>query len=228
MHDAPPTTPAAPDRDRQVRMSEVYVSVQGESTHVGKPCVFVRLTGCNLRCRWCDSTFTFTGGAWRDVDEVAAEAHAYGVRTVEVTGGEPLVQRGAIPLMRRLVALGHEVLLETSGSRSIADVPPEVKVILDLKPPGSGEERANLWSNIELLRPKDEVKFVIASRADFDWAADVVRRHGLNERCPVLFSPVWGEVEPLALVEWILASKLDVRFQLQLHKVLWHPDQRGV
>jgi 7-carboxy-7-deazaguanine synthase len=228
MHDAPPSSSADPDRDRQVRMSEVYVSVQGESTHVGKPCVFVRLTGCNLRCTWCDSTFTFTGGAWRDVDAVADEAHAFGVKTVEVTGGEPLVQRAAIPLMRRLIALGHDVLLETSGSRSIAEVPDEVHIILDLKPPGSGEERANLWSNLDLLRPKDEVKFVIASRADFDWSADVVRRYALTERCPVLFSPVWGEVEPLDLVGWILASGLDVRFQLQLHKVLWHPEQRGV
>jgi 7-carboxy-7-deazaguanine synthase len=221
-------TTASVDRSRSVRMSEVYVSVQGESTHVGKPCVFVRLNGCNLRCSWCDSTFTFTGGAWRDIDDVVAEARAFGVRTIEVTGGEPLVQKGAIPLMQRLVDLGHEVLLETSGSRSIADVPAEVHVILDLKPPGSGEDRANLWSNIPLLKAKDEVKFVIASREDYLWSRDVVRRESLTAVCPVLFSPVWGAVDPKDLVAWILEDHLDVRFQLQIHKVVWPPDARGV
>lgn len=216
------------DRTRSVRMSEVYASVQGESTHVGKPCVFVRLNGCNLRCTWCDSTFTFTGGAWRDIDDVVAEAHAFGIRTVEVTGGEPLVQKGAIPLLQRLLGLGHEVLLETSGSRSIADVPDGVHIILDLKPPGSGEDRANLWSNVPLLRSKDEVKFVIASREDYVWSREVVRTHDLRSRCEVLFSPVFGAIDPKDLVDWIVADRLDVRFQLQIHKVIWPPDARGV
>lgn len=216
------------DRTRSVRMSEVYASVQGESTHVGKPCVFVRLNGCNLRCTWCDSTFTFTGGAWRDIDDVVAEAHAFGIRTVEVTGGEPLVQKGAIPLLQRLLDLGHEVLLETSGSRSIADVPDGVHIILDLKPPGSGEDRANLWSNVPLLRSKDEVKFVIASREDYVWSREVVRTHDLRSRCEVLFSPVFGAIDPKDLVDWIVADRLDVRFQLQIHKVIWPPDARGV
>lgn len=216
------------DRAQQVRMSEVYLSVQGESTHVGKPCVFVRLTGCNLRCTWCDSVFTFTGGTWRSIDDVVAEAHAFGVRTVEVTGGEPLVQKAVIPLMERLLALGHEVLLETSGSRPIDDVPDGVHVILDLKPPDSGEVASNLVSNLARLDAGDEVKAVIASRRDYEWARDQVNTHRLPERCTVLFSPVWGAVDPKDLIAWILADRLDVRFQLQLHKVVWPKDERGV
>jgi 7-carboxy-7-deazaguanine synthase len=215
--------------DRRLRVTEVYASVQGESTHVGKPCVFIRLTGCNLRCTWCDSSFTFTGGQHRSIDDVVAEAHAFGIHTVEVTGGEPLVQRGAPALMSELIALGHEVLLETSGSRSIAEVPPEVRIILDFKPPDSGEARANLWSNVALLRAKDEVKFVIASRADYEWSRSVVAEHGLDRRVgAVLFSPVWGAVSPVELAGWIVDDRLPVRFQLQLHKVLWPADARGV
>lgn len=215
--------------DRRLRVTEIYASVQGESTHVGKPCVFVRLTGCNLRCTWCDSTFTFTGGEHRDLEGVAQEAHRHGIHTVEVTGGEPLVQRNAPALMQRLLDLGHEVLLETSGSRSIADVPDGVRIILDFKPPDSGEDRANLWENVDLLRTKDEVKFVIASRADYEWSRDVVRRHALDEKVgAVLFSPVWGQVRPVDLANWIVEDRLPVRFQLQLHKILWPADARGV
>ena len=210
-------------------MTEVYASVQGESTHVGKPCVFVRLAGCNLRCTWCDSAFTFTGGTWRPIADVAAEAHAFGIRTVEVTGGEPLVQRGAIPLMQALLDLGHEVLLETSGSRAIAGVPDGVHVILDLKPPDSGEARANLWANVEELRPKDEVKFVIASRGDYEWSREITRTHRLDERVgAVLFGAAFGLVDPVALAGWIVEDRLPVRFQLQLHKALWPPNERGV
>lgn len=210
-------------------MSEVYASVQGESTHVGKPCVFVRLTGCNLRCTWCDSTFTFTGGVHRDWEDVAQEAHALGIHTVEITGGEPLVQRNAIPLMQRLVELGHEVLLETSGSRDIGPVPAEVHVILDLKPPDSGEVEANLWSNVALLRPHHEVKLVIASRRDYEWARAVVAEHGLAERvAAVIFSPAWGLVDLAALAGWIVEDRLPVRMGLQLHKVVWDPEARGV
>ena len=215
-------------RDRRVRITEVYASVQGESTHVGKPCVFVRLTGCPLRCVWCDSEFTFTGGQVRDVDQVVAEAHALGIHTIEVTGGEPLVQPTAIPLMQKLLDLGHEVLLETSGALSIADVPDAVHVIMDLKCPDSGEEARNHWANIELLRSHHEVKFVIASRRDYEWSRDVVREHSLNERCECLFSPAWGDVDPKELVDWILEDRLPVRFQLQLHKAIWPPDERGV
>jgi 7-carboxy-7-deazaguanine synthase len=220
--------PVGRDRSQELRITEVYASIQGESTHVGKPCTFVRLTGCNLRCTWCDSAYTFTGGTWQTIEEVLEKVHALGVRTVEVTGGEPLVQRGCVPLLQRLVAAGYEVLLETSGSRDIAAVPPEVHVILDLKPPDSGEVEANLWSNLVLLRPHHEVKVVIASRRDFDWGAEAVRAHRLAERCTVLFSPVWGAVEPAALVRWILDARLDVRFQLQLHKVVWPAETQGV
>lgn len=203
--------------------------MQGESTHVGKPCVFVRLTGCNLRCSWCDSAFTFTGGAWRELEEVALEAHGFGIHTVEVTGGEPLLQPGAIPLMQRLIDLGHEVLLETSGSRPIADVPDGVHVIMDLKPPDSGEVEANLWANLDELRAKDEIKIVLASRRDYEWARDAIRDHRLHERCgAVLLSPAWGLIEPRDLVEWMLQDHLPARLQLQLHKVVWPADARGV
>jgi 7-carboxy-7-deazaguanine synthase len=214
------------DRDRMLRISEVYASVQGESTHVGKPCVFVRLTGCNLRCRWCDTTFSFTGGTWRPVEEVVAEALAFGIPTVEVTGGEPLVQRAAVPLMRALLDAGCEVLLETSGSRPIDDVPRGVHIILDLKAPDSGEARANLWENLERLRDTDEIKVVLASEGDYAWAADVVRTR--RPRVPVLFSPVWGALDPTWLAERIVADRLAVRYQLQLHKVLWPAEARGV
>ena len=223
------TTTRTPDlRATTLRMSEVYVSVQGESTHAGKPCAFVRLTGCNLRCTWCDSTFTFKGGTRRTVDDVVAEVTALGVHTVEVTGGEPLVQPAAIPLMQALVDAGHEVLLETSGSRSIAQVPAAVHVILDLKCPDSGEVGANDWSNIALLAPHHEVKFVVASRADVRWAAEVIATHRLNERCAVLLSPAWGLVEPSDLVQWMLDDAIPARLNIQLHKYLWDPNARGV
>lgn len=219
------TTPS-PSRLERIRITEVYASIQGESTHVGKPCVFVRLTGCNLRCGWCDSEFTFRGGATRTVTDVVDEAHGYGIHTVEVTGGEPLLQPSAIPLMERLLELGHEVLLETSGSLPIEDVPQAVHVILDLKAPGSGEVEANLWSNLEHLQPHHEIKIVVASRADYAWAVEQIRSRALHERCAVLLSPVWGAVEPADLVGWMLEDKVPARFQLQLHKVLWDPNAR--
>jgi 7-carboxy-7-deazaguanine synthase len=207
----------------RLRITEVYASVQGESTHAGKPCVFVRLTGCNLRCAWCDSAYTFTGGAWRALDDVVAEAHGFGVHMIEITGGEPLLQKAAIPLMQRLLDLGHEVLLETSGSKPIDDVPDGVHVILDLKPPDSGEVEANLWENLPLLKAKDEVKIVLASRGDYEWARDVIRANPLP--CPVLLSPAWGCVDPKDLVAWILEDHLDVRLNLQIH---WGPTTVGV
>jgi 7-carboxy-7-deazaguanine synthase len=204
--------------EERLRVIEVYPSVQGESTFVGLPCVFVRLAGCNLRCTWCDSTYTFTGGEHRSIDAVVEEVAAMGVSLVEVTGGEPLVHRAAIPLMERLLARGHTVLLETSGSRDIGAVPAGVHIILDLKPPDSGEAGKNLWSNIPLLQAKDEVKFVIASRADYEWSRDRIREH----------APVFGRVDPAAIVEWMLADRVPARFQLQLHKFVWPPEARGV
>jgi len=212
----------------QVRITEIYASVQGESTRAGRPCTFVRLTGCNLRCTWCDSVHTFTGGTWRPIDDVVSEAHALGHRLVEVTGGEPLVQKGAIGLMQALLAKGHEVLLETSGSRDISEVPDGVGIILDLKPPDSGEVEANLWSNLDHLDAADEIKIVCASRRDYLWARDIIRTRGLGEVCPVLLSPVWGSLDPEDLVAWMLQDRLPARLNLQLHKVIWDPQAQGV
>jgi 7-carboxy-7-deazaguanine synthase len=224
----PPSEDAIP-RDQRLRVIELYTSVQGESTFVGLPCLFIRLAGCNLRCTWCDSTFTFTGGVHRGVEAVLAEALATEIPLVELTGGEPLVHKAAIPLMQGLLDAGRTVLLETSGSRDISAVPAGVHIILDLKPPDSGEEAANRWENLPLLQKKDEVKFVIASRRDYDWSRDVVLAHRLHEKVgAVLFSAVFGAVDPADLVAWMLADRVPARFQLQLHKVVWPPDARGV
>ena len=214
--------------DERLRVIEVYTSVQGESSFAGLPCVFVRLAGCNLRCTWCDSEWTFRGGEHRSIDDVVAEVGAAGVNLVEVTGGEPLVHRQAIPLMERLLARGHTVLLETSGSRDISAVPVGVHVILDLKPPDSGEVEANLWSNLPLLRASDEVKFVLASRRDYEWARDVVAEHRLAESVSVLFSTAFGLVDPADVVAWMLADHVPARFQIQMHKVIWPADARRV
>jgi len=214
--------------DERLRVIEVYTSVQGESTWAGLPCTFVRLAGCNLRCSWCDSEFTFTGGQHLAIDDVVDQVAAAGVSLVEVTGGEPLVHRQAIPLMQRLLDRGHRVLLETSGSLSIADVPDPVHVILDLKPPDSGEEASNLWDNVPLLRPHHEVKFVLASERDYRWARDVIAARGLADRCPVILSPAWGLLDPAELVEWMLADRVPARLGIQLHKVVWDRDARGV
>ncbi len=218
---------AIPAAER-LRLIEVYTSIQGESTFAGLACVFVRLAGCNLRCTWCDSVFTFTGGHHRSIDAVVAEVMATGVGLVEITGGEPLVHRQVIPLMERLVAAGKTVLLETSGSRDISEVPPSVHIILDLKPPDSGEEAANRWENVPLLRAKDEVKFVIASRRDYEWSRDVVRAQSLETRCTVLFSTAFGLVDAADVVAWMLADRVPARFQMQMHKQIWKPDERGV
>lgn len=219
---------ASAPRPERLKITEIYPSLQGESTHVGKPCVFVRLTGCNLRCTWCDSEFTFSGGAWRSLDEIMAEVASFGIKTVEITGGEPLLQPMAPALMRRLLDAGYEVLLETSGSLSIADVPAEVCVILDLKAPDSGEEAKNLWENLPLLRPHHEIKIVIASRGDYEWARGIVQSRDLAKVATVLFSPAFGHISLQDLARWILEDRLPVRFQMQLHKVIWDPAARGV
>lgn len=214
--------------DQRLRVNEVYASVQGESTHAGRPCVFVRIAGCNLRCTWCDSTFTFTGGDHRSIDDVVQEVVAFGIRLVEVTGGEPLVHRQVPELIRRLQEKECEVLVETSGSIDISLVPDGAKVIMDLKPPDSGEVEANLWANLGRLRPGDELKFVLASRRDYEWSRDVVRKYDLEGALPVLFSPVHGRLIPSEIAKWLVEDKLDVRLQLQLHKLIWPPDARGV
>ncbi len=215
-------------RDRRLRVTEVYASVQGESTHVGKPMVFIRLTGCPLRCTWCDSTFTFQGGTWRDVDDVVAEVLRFGLPAVEVTGGEPLMQPNAVGLMQKLLDAGLEVLLETSGALAIDGVPPGVRVILDLKAPGSAMEDRNRWENLDVLDRDGEVKFVLADRTDYEWAREVIRQRGLAARWPVHFSPVWGVLSPATLVEWMVTDRVAARLMLQVHKVIWDPAARGV
>jgi 7-carboxy-7-deazaguanine synthase len=207
---------------------EIYRSLQGESTFAGLPCVFVRLTACNLRCVYCDTPHAFAEGQLVDLGAVLALALELGDDLVEITGGEPLLQPEVYPLMMRLADAGRTVLLETSGSVDTSAVDPRVRVILDIKTPGSGEVDANIWTNLDGLRPTDEVKFVVCNRADFDWAAAIVRTQGLARRCPVLFSAAFGQVDATDLAAWILETRLPVRLQLQQHKILWNPTARGV
>jgi 7-carboxy-7-deazaguanine synthase len=207
---------------------EIYRSLQGESTFAGLPCVFIRLTACHLRCVYCDTPHAFSEGEALDLDEVVARALELGDDLVELTGGEPLLQPEAYPLMTRLADAGKTVLLETSGAVDIAAVDPRVRIILDIKTPGSGEPAANIWTNLDRLKPIDEVKAVVCDRDDFDWAAAIVRDRHLTGRCPVLFSAAFGSVNPTELASWILESRLPVRLQLQQHKILWDPAARGV
>lgn len=204
-----------------VRVSEVFHSLQGESTRVGLPTVFIRLTGCPLRCRWCDSEHAFSGGENRRIADLVAAAGKFGTRTVCVTGGEPLAQKNCLPLLAALCDAGFDVSLETSGALDISAVDARVSRIVDLKAPASGEAARNLWANLEHLNARDELKIVLADRADYEWARAALAEHGLAGRCPVLLSPVAGELAAADLAEWILADRLPVRFQLQLHKVLW-------
>jgi len=207
---------------------ETYVSIQGESTWAGLPCTFVRLSACHLRCVWCDTPHAFDTGARRAVTDVLAEAHGFGTELIEVTGGEPLLQPGVYPLMSGLCDRGHTVLLETSGALDIGRVDPRVVRIVDLKCPGSGEEAKNRWENIALLTSRDEVKFVLADRADYEWARDVIARHDLARGGAVLLSVAHGALAPADVVAWMLADRLPARFQLQMHKVIWDPNARGV
>ena len=211
-----------------MRITEIFHSIQGESSYIGQPCVFVRLTGCPLRCTWCDTDYAFYGGQERSIYEVLAQVQDYGCPLVEVTGGEPLVQPECLPFLTRLCDAGHRVLLETSGAVDNAPVDPRVHVILDVKCPGSGMTERMHWPNLSRLSAKDEAKFVLADRADYDWAREILARYGLAGLCPVLFSPVFGSLDVRKLAEWILADKLPVRFQIQLHKHIWAPDMRGV
>ncbi len=210
-------------------INEIFYSVQGESSYAGRPCVFVRLTACDLRCSWCDTPYAFHEGTKRPLDEVLEELDAYACPLVEVTGGEPLLQEDVYPLMERLLERGRTVLLETGGHRSTARVPDRVVIILDVKCPGSGESAKNDWSNLDRLRPQDEVKFVVKDRADYEYARDVIARHGLAARAAAIhLSPVHGVMNPRTLSEWVLADNLPVRVQLQLHKYIWDPATRGV
>lgn len=210
-----------------MRVTEIFQSIQGETTHAGRPCSFVRFTGCDLRCRYCDSSYAWQGGEERSVDQVLESLSAFRTRFVTLTGGEPMLQKGIEELCRRLLAAGFEVAVETHGQAPLASLPEGVRRIVDVKTPGSGVEDRT-FANLTSLRPGDEVKFVVTSRADFDWAAGVCKRFGLEGKVPVLLSPVLGQVEPTDLVAWLLESGLDGRLNLQLHKVVWPLQTRGV
>jgi len=210
----------ASDRDR-LRISEIFYSLQGETRTVGLPTTFVRLTGCPLRCRYCDTEYAFHGGRWMGLSDVLAEVAIFGARYVTVTGGEPLAQKNCIKLLSQLGDAGYQVSLETSGAMDISRVDLRVVIVMDLKTPDSGQADKNLYANIEHLRPKDQVKFVVCSRKDYEWAKSIIHKHGLSEHCEVLFSPSHGRLEAAQLADWILADRLAVRLQIQLHKYLW-------
>jgi len=225
---ASPSTLEAGKTARDLRVSELYRSVQGESTYAGLPCAFVRLTGCPLRCVWCDSEFAFYGGRRIPIEEIVSEIATMDVALVEVTGGEPLAQPGCLPLLTALCDAGYRVLLETSGALDIGPVDPRVVRIVDVKCPGSGEEASNLWDNLEKLRPADELKFVLADRTDYEYARDVIRNRGLEDRDGLLLSAVQGSLDPAHIAEWLLEDGLRARLQIQLHKILWPGRDRGI
>lgn len=213
---------AAADR---LRITEIFCSLQGESRTAGWPTVFVRLTGCPLRCGYCDTAYAFHGGEWREIDAIVGEVESHGVRHVCVTGGEPLAQKRCIQLLAKLCDAGFAVSLETSGAIDIAEVDPRVMRVVDIKTPGSGEVERNRWENLPLLTAHDQLKFVICSRADYEWSKEVVAEHRLTDICEVLFSPSYTQIKPRELADWIVEDRLPVRFQTQLHKQLWGEEQ---
>lgn len=213
----------------RVRINEIFHSIQGESTWAGRPCVFIRLTGCNLRCRWCDTEYAFYEGRHAEIGDVVERVAGFGCPLVEITGGEPLLQQGVYPLMDALLARDFTVMLETSGERDLGRVDPRVIKIMDLKCPGSGESARIRWSNLDHLTRRDEIKFVIADRRDYEWVRAAMNEHRLAERVnAVLMSPVFGEIDPADLARWILQDRLPVRMQLQMHKHIWSPSARAV
>jgi 7-carboxy-7-deazaguanine synthase len=208
----------------RLKLTEIFLSLQGEADSAGWPTVFVRLTGCPLRCSYCDTAYAFHGGQWWDIDAILAEVARHGVRHVCVTGGEPLAQKRCLRLLEQLCDAGYDVSLETSGALDIADVDPRVSRVLDIKTPASQEAQRNRWENLPLLSARDQIKFVLSGRADYDWARAVVAEHRLHERCTVWFSPSKSELAPRELADWIVADRLPVRFQMQLHKLLWNDE----
>ncbi|MEK7733921.1 MAG: 7-carboxy-7-deazaguanine synthase QueE [Pseudomonadota bacterium] len=219
MNTAPDPVTVSPSS--RLRVNEIFHSLQGEARTVGIPTVFIRLTGCPLRCGYCDTSYAFSEGHWQTIDDIMDEVRSLGARYVTLTGGEPLAQRECRPLLNRLCDAGYRVSLETSGALDIADIDPRVSIVMDLKTPGSGEESRNRYENIALLRADDQVKFVIRDRADYDWSGEQLRRHHLADKVEVLFSPVHGVLAAGTLADWILADRLPVRLQVQLHKLLW-------
>ena len=209
----------------QLKISEIFHSIQGESTLVGFPTVFIRLTGCPLRCSWCDTEYAFAGGQWQQIDDILQQVKSHGTPYVCVTGGEPLAQKRCLRLLDRLIENGYNVSLETSGAISIADVNEKVITVMDLKAPGSKEEQKNLYENINYLDAKDQIKFVIKDRTDYHWCQDIIKRYNLIDKCEILLSPVAGAIDPADLAQWILDDKLLVRMQVQMHKILWHNAQ---
>ena len=211
-----------------LKINEIYYSVQGESTHSGCPCIFIRLTYCNLRCSYCDTEYAFYDGKDMEITDIMSEIKQWDCNLVEVTGGEPLFQDECIDLLNELVNSNYEVMLETGGSLSISDVPKKIIKIVDFKCPSSAMVKKNLWSIVDDLQAHDEVKFVIGNREDFDWAKDRITEYSLDKICTLLFSPTFGEIDPQQIVEWILAENLPVRMQLQMHKMIWSPEEKGV
>ena len=211
-----------------LKINEIYYSVQGESTHAGRPCIFIRLTYCNLRCSYCDTEYAFYDGKDMEITYIMSKIKRWDCNLVEVTGGEPLFQDECIDLLNELVNSNYEVMLETGGSLSISDVPKKVVKIVDFKCPSSGMVKKNLWAIVDDLQAHDEVKFVIGNREDFDWAKDRITEYSMDKICTLLFSPTFGEIDPQQIVEWILAENLPVRMQLQMHKMIWSPEEKGV
>ena len=216
------------DRNNTLTVNEIFYSIQGESSQMGRPCVFVRLTYCNLRCTYCDTTYSFFEGKEFSIDDIIAKVAGYGCNLVEITGGEPLIQKNVHRLMYELCDQGYEVMIETAGHMDIDQIDKRVKRIMDIKCPSSGESEKINWANFASLKETDEVKFVVGDRKDFEWALNVVEKHHLIKKCPVLFSPVFNTISNQDLANWILETELPLRLQLQLHKYIWEPKKRGV
>lgn len=211
-----------------LKINEIFHSIQGESSKAGMPCVFIRLTYCNLRCTYCDTEYAFYEGTDRTFESVIDEVRKYGCSLVEITGGEPLMQKESLELMEKLCDEGFDVMLETGGSLPVENVDKRVMIIMDLKCPSSGMMKKNLYENLDYIKSTDEIKFVIGNREDYEWTKDIISKYNLTEKCGVLLSVVFGELEPVKLVNWILEDKLKVRYQLQMHKIIWEPDRKGV
>ncbi len=216
------------EEENSLKINEIFYSIQGESTYIGMPCVFVRLTFCNLRCSYCDTEYAFFEGENRSFEDILTEIKKYNCSLVEITGGEPLLQKNIRPFMTMLCDGGYEVLIETGGHMNIFGIDDRVKRIMDIKCPSSGESEKNYWENLNYIRETDQIKFVISDRKDYEWAKNIIKKNKLLVKCPILMSPNFNKLDNKILVEWILADRLDVRFQLQLHKYVWSPDQRGV